>query len=196
LDSIYTSILPTDQEIADYYAQNTEALNQQGIVQDGSVTVDARHILICPADVEAEESWEECRVKAQEILDKWQAEDGTEEGFAKFAAEHTEDPGSMATGGLYAGIRVGQMVAPFEDWCFDASRQYGDTGLVQTNYGYHIMYFVDSHDIWVANVRDVIIYERSLEIVNGAAEKWPVEMNQKKVVLGLTAAEKEAFAAQ
>ena len=46
LDSIYTSILPTDQEIADYYDQNTEALNQQGIVRDGSVTVDARHILI------------------------------------------------------------------------------------------------------------------------------------------------------
>ena len=205
LDSVYNSILPTDQEIADYYAQNEAVLNQQGISQDGSVTVDARHILICPqggtpdatgATVYSDEEWEACRAKAQDILDKWQAEDGTEEGFAKFAAEYTEDPGSMATGGLYAGIRVGQMVAPFEDWCFDASRQYGDTGLVQTNYGYHIMYFVDSHDIWVANVRDVIIYERSLEIVNGAAEKWPVEMNQKKVVLGLTAAEKEAFAAQ
>ena len=196
LDAIYTSILPTDQEIADYYAQNTEALNQQGIVQDGSVTVDARHILICPADVEAEESWEECRVKAQEILDKWQAEDGTEEGFAKFAAEHTEDPGSMATGGLYAGIRVGQMVAPFEDWCFDASRQYGDTGLVKTDYGYHIMFFVASHEIWVDSVRDVIIYERSLNMVNEAAEKWPVDMQKGKIVLGLTAAEKESYAAK
>lgn len=193
LDSVYTSILPTDQEIADYYAQNTESLNQQGIVQDGSITVDARHILICPADTESEESWEECRVKAQEILDKWQAEDGTEEGFAKFAAEYTEDPGSMSTGGLYSGIRVGQMVAPFEDWCFDASRQYGDTGLVKTDYGYHIMFFVASHEIWIDNVRDTIIYERSLAMVNEAAEKWPVDLKKGKIVLGLTAAEKEAY---
>lgn len=193
LDSVYTSILPTDQEIADYYAQNTEALNQQGIVQDGSITVDARHILICPTDTESEESWEECRVKAQEILDKWQAEDGTEEGFAKFAAEYTEDPGSMSTGGLYSGIRVGQMVAPFEDWCFDASRQYGDTGLVKTDYGYHIMFFVASHEIWIDNVRDTIIYERSLAMVNEAAEKWPVDLKKGKIVLGLTAAEKEAY---
>ena len=196
LDSVYNSIFPTDQEIADYYAQNEAALNEQGISKDSGFTVDARHILICPEDTESEESWEQCRVKAQEILDKWQAEDGTEEGFAKFAAEYTEDPGSMATGGLYTDIRVGQMVAPFEDWCFDTSRQYGDTGLVQTTYGYHIMYFVDSHEIWIANVRDVIIYERSMEVVNGAAEKWPADVNKNKITLGLTAAEKEAYAAQ
>ena len=186
LEAVYDTILPTDQEVADFYAANEAALNQQGIVNDGSVTVDARHILICPEDTESEESWEQCRVKAQELLDKWLAEDGTEEGFAKFAAEHTEDPGSMATGGLYTDIYMGQMVAPFEEWCFDASRQYGDTGLVKTDYGYHIMYFVASHEVWVANVRDTMVYERSLAIVNGAAEKWPMEVNLKKVVLGTT----------
>ena len=186
LEAVYDTILPTDQEIADYYAANEAALNQQGIVNDGSVTVDARHILICPEDTESEESWEQCRIKAQELLDQWLAEDGTEEGFAKFAAEHTEDPGSMATGGLYTDIYVGQMVAPFEEWCFDASRQYGDTGLVKTDYGYHIMYFVASHEVWIANVRDAMDYERSLAIVNGAAEKWPMDVNNKKIVLGTT----------
>ena len=34
------------------------------------------------------------------------------------------------------------MVAAFNDWCFDSSRQPGDTGIVETDYGYHIMYFV------------------------------------------------------
>ena len=33
------------------------------------------------------------------------------------------------------------MVAAFNDWCFDESRQTGDTGIVETNYGYHVMYF-------------------------------------------------------
>ena len=30
----------------------------------------------------------------------------------------------------------------FNDWCFDASRKTGDTAIVKTQYGYHIMYFV------------------------------------------------------
>ena len=182
LESIYDTILPSDQEVADYYAANEALLNQQGIIKDGSVTVDARHIVICPED-DSEEAWEQCRVKAQELLDQWLDEDGTEEGFARYAALNTEDPGSMATGGLYTGIYVGQMVEPFEDWCFDDSRQPGDSGLVKTDYGYHIMYFVASHEVWISNVRDAMVYERSLEIVNGAVEKWPADVKNKKIAL-------------
>ena len=38
------------------------------------------------------------------------------------------------------------MVSEFEDWCFDSSRQPGDTGIVQTSYGYHVMYFVSTNE--------------------------------------------------
>ena len=80
----------------------------------------------------------------------------------------------MATGGLYTDVYVGRMVEPFENWCFDESRQYGDTGLVRTNYGYHIMYFVESREVWVGSVQDTIISERSLAIVDEAVAKWPM----------------------
>ena len=39
------------------------------------------------------------------------------------------------------------MVQAFNDWCFDSSRKAGDTGIVQTQYGYHVMYFVGTSDI-------------------------------------------------
>lgn len=203
LDSFYDSIVPTMDEIEAYYAENEETLSAQGIVNDGSVTVDARHILICPkGGTEAEdgsityseEEWEQCRADAQKILDTWLAEGGTEEGFAQYATMYTEDPGSMATGGLYTDIYLGQMVAPFEDWCFDASRQYGDSGLVQTTYGYHIMFFVDSHEIWITNVSDTMIYERTLAIVEEAVAKWPAEINYKKIILGDTLSDTEETA--
>ena len=193
LNSLYDSLVPTMEEIEAYYAANEEALNQQGIVNDGSITVDVRHILIHPQGgtedekgtvTYSEAEWEQCRMKAQELLDKWQAEDGTEEGFAQYAMNYTEDPGSMSTGGLYTDVYVGQMVEPFENWCFDESRQYGDTGLVQSNYGYHIMYFVESREIWVGRVQDAIISERSMAIVNEAVTKWPVEIKDNKIVLG------------
>ena len=192
MDSKYDILNPTMEEIEAYYAQNKDALSAQGIVDDGSVTTDVRHILVCPqGGTEAEDGsvvysdaeWEACREKAQQLLDQWQAEGATEELFAQMAMEYTEDPGSMSTGGLYTDIYVGQMVAPFEDWCFDESRQYGDTGLVQTTYGYHVMFFVASHDVWVSNVSDTILNERSLALVEEAVAKWPMEADYKKVVL-------------
>ena len=33
------------------------------------------------------------------------------------------------------------MVTEFNDWCFDTARQSGDTGVVDTQYGSHVMYF-------------------------------------------------------
>lgn len=193
LDSIYDTLVPTDAEIEAYYAENEAMLLEQGISKDSGSTVDARHILIKPkggteaedgAIVYSDEEWEQCRADAQAILDQWVAEGATEEGFAQYAAQYTEDVASMSTGGLYTDIPVGKMVAPFEDWCFDESRQYGDYGLVQTIYGYHIMFFVDSREIWSTNVCDLIISDNSMAIVNEAAAKWTIDVNYKKIALG------------
>lgn len=192
MDSIYESLIPEMDAIEAYYTEHEADLKAQGITKDSGVTVDVRHILLCPEGGTTDENgnttyseaeWELCRVKAQDLLDKWAAESGTEEGFAQFAMENTEDPGSMSTGGLYTDVYMGQMVEPFEAWCFDASRQYGDTGLVQTTYGYHIMYFVGSNEIWVSNVSDAVIYERSMALVDEAVAKWPATVHDNKIVL-------------
>ena len=63
------------------------------------------------------------------------------ESFAALANKLSEDPGSNTNGGLYKQVYKGQMVSEFNDWCFDESRKVGDTGLVQTQFGWHIMYF-------------------------------------------------------
>ena len=193
LDACYASVVPTMDEIEVYYKENEAALNEKGIVNDGSKTVDARHILIKPkggtegADGKttySDAEWEACRAEAQKILDQWKTEGATEELFAQYAATYTEDPGSMSAGGLYSDIYKGQMVEPFETWCFDESRQYGDSGLVQTTYGYHIMFFVDAREVWITNVSDAITYERTLAMVDAAAAKWPLDVNYKKIVMG------------
>ena len=33
------------------------------------------------------------------------------------------------------------MVASFNDWCYEPGRKAGDTGIVSSTYGQHIMYF-------------------------------------------------------
>lgn len=48
-------------------------------------------------------------------------------------------------------VSKGQMVTEFENWCFDASRKAGDKAVVQTEYGFHVMYFVGTEKDWKAD---------------------------------------------
>ena len=79
--------------------------------------------------------------KAEELLKKFQDGEKTEDAFAALATENTMDPGSKDNGGLYENVYRGQMVPTFNDWVFEDGRKAGDTGIVATEYGYHVMYF-------------------------------------------------------
>ena len=112
--------------------------------------VNVRHILI-GFEGEAQEDGtysdevkEAARTSAEEVLNEWKSGDATEESFAALAESKSTDTGSNTNGGLYENVYPGQMVETFNDWCFDSSRKSGDTGIVETNYGYHVMYFVGS----------------------------------------------------
>ncbi len=103
-----------------------------------------RHILIQPQPGEdgnpTDESWAEAKAKAESILAEYEAGEQTEEAFAALADANTSDTGSTGTGGLYENIIPGQMVTEFNDWCFSI-HEVGDTDIIETTYGYHIMYF-------------------------------------------------------
>lgn len=81
------------------------------------------------------------KATAEEILAQWKSGDATEDSFAALANEKSAD-GDGTTGGLYENVYPGQMVTNFNDWCFDSSRKSGDTGIVESTYGYHVMYYV------------------------------------------------------
>ena len=80
------------------------------------------------------------KATAEEILAQWKSGEATEDSFAALANEKSAD-GDGTTGGLYTDIYPGQMVTNFNDWCFDESRQVGDTGIVESEYGYHVMFY-------------------------------------------------------
>ena len=122
---------------------------------DMTSPIDVRHILIAfpeekdkdgkaiPA-TDAQKA--ETKEKAQAILNEY-LENPTEENFIALAKSKTEDPGSKETGGLYQEISAdgttpdgSKMVQEFTDWCFEDGRKVGDVGLVETQFGYHIMY--------------------------------------------------------
>ena len=131
--------------------------------RDASETVDVRHILF-KVDSEAEDQAKakaDAKKKAEDALAEWQKGDKTEESFAALATEKTEDTGSQSTGGLYERVYKGQMVKAFENWCFDAARKAGDTGIVESDYGYHVMYFSQPNEepLWKLKIRDALSSE-------------------------------------
>lgn len=105
--------------------------------RDESETRSVRHILIKSSGEAADA---EAKKKAEEILEKFKQNPSTE-NFSNLALEYSEDPGSAQTGGLYENFTRESMVTAFSDWSFDATRKTGDTGIVKTDYGYHIMCF-------------------------------------------------------
>ena len=104
--------------------------------------------------------------KAKDLLAQYESGEKTEDAFAALASENTMDPGSKENGGLYENVYRGQMVPTFNDWVFDSSRKAGDTGVVATEYGYHVMYYCGEGDM---SYRDTMI---RTELVNADMEKW------------------------
>ncbi len=110
-------------------------------------SVDVRHCLtkFDAADEEnvTDKEKQEAYAKAKALYDAWLSGDKTEASFEKMVTENTDDEASAATGGLYEGIRVSDnYVEAFEEWSFDPARKAGDSGIIETEYGYHIMYLV------------------------------------------------------
>ena len=93
-------------------------------------------------------------------------------------------PGSNTVGGLYEDVYEGQMVEPFETWCFDESRQYGDTGLVQTTYGYHVMFYVGSEPVWIQQTETDWTNEKVSQLLDSIVESYPMEVTYENICLG------------
>ena len=109
------------------------------------------------------------KAEAEAILAELTA-DGTvtDDEFAAAATEKTDDTGSTTTGGLYEDITPedGVYVEEFKNWAVDESRKTGDTGIIETVYGYHVMYYVGDDEM---TYRDYMITN---EITTETMDQW------------------------
>ena len=89
------------------------------------------------AEKKNKEALDAAKKKADEVLAAYLAGEKTKDAFEALGKENTQDSNVF-----YNNVHTGKMVKEFEDWLFDSTRKAGDTGIVKTDYGYHIMYFV------------------------------------------------------
>ncbi len=134
---------------------------------DETNTVNVRHILF----MEQEDNM----AAAENALAEWESGEKTEDSFAELANQYSEDGGSNTKGGLYESVYPGQMVTNFNDWCFDASRKPGDTGIVETEYGVHVMYFSATGDpLWMQEISSQMTQENYNTWYTEIAASYPV----------------------
>lgn len=142
-------------------------------------TRSVRHILV---SIESYKTDAEAKKKAEEILAEYNKGSKTAENFGKLAEKYTEDSGSKTTGGLYENFTKGEMVAPFEEWAFDKTRKNGDTGIVKTDYGYHVMYFENAGKaVWMAEVTAALKDNEYQKLYKEIEKTYKVEKDKKVI---------------
>ena len=92
--------------------------------------------------------------RAENLLETWKNGEATEESFAKLADLNSADA-ENSEGGLYQDINPSStFVDSFHNLALD-DHEGGDTGIIESTYGYHIMYYVGDSDL---NYRDYMIH--------------------------------------
>lgn len=151
--------------IATYYIYAVENAQKR----DNQYPVNVRQILYLVSDSSEESETEsghtdkEAKALAEKALANWKKGDATDESFAKLATKLTEDTGSAENGGLYEDVtKDSNYVEPFLNWCFANGRKKGDTGIIKTDYGYHVMYLSSkSKDpVWKNTVREALANDK------------------------------------
>lgn len=150
-------------------------------------TANVRHILIAPEQdsedaqpVDAtDKQWSAAYKKAQKILKEFNSGDKTAESFGKLAEKNSTDTGSSDNGGLYENVTPGQMVNSFSTWVFDSSRKAGDTAIVKSDYGYHIMYYVGEGDlkVWQYTAQQAFASDDSTSATDKLEKDYTIKVN-------------------
>ncbi|MBQ8254779.1 MAG: peptidyl-prolyl cis-trans isomerase [Clostridia bacterium] len=189
----------TDRVANDTYVQEVKASNgdlsytvyiiEKGVYIDEYDSQSVRHILF---DIDTslkgtvlEKAYEAAKKEAEKVLEEYNKGDKTAEKFGELAKEHTADSNGE-DGGLYENVLKGQMVTEFEDWIYSADRTEGETGLVKTEYGYHLMYYVGKgKTAWKVTAESGLKnedYEKHLEELN---EKYELEYDYEAMFISL-----------
>ena len=137
------------EEVEGYYVV---ILDEEDKHETNLVTV--RHILIkykggtTDADtgdtVYSETEKQAARDEAAKIQAEFESGEKTSERFGELAKTYSAD--NADEGGLYEDIYPGWAEENFDAWCFQSNRAAGDVGIVETKYGVHLIYFVETQE--------------------------------------------------
>ena len=143
-NDVIKQIQVSDAEAKAYFDKNQATLPAKRHVA---------HILVAFPQGADDKAKAAAKAKAEEVLAKVKAKPAD---FAALAKQYSQDPGSAQNGGdLGFFAKDGTMVKPFEDAAF-ALKQGEVSGLVETQFGYHILKVLEVNQGFDSQKADII----------------------------------------
>ncbi len=175
-----TPRIVSDAEVRDYWEKNQKEFERPERLK-------ARHIIATPSDQQVANTSGDNAVTDEQALEKIKAiaqqfriagagnQAVTPQQFADFAVKFSED-GSAPTGGDLGWFERGKMVPEFEDAAFELTP--GETsGVVKTQFGYHVIYLEKKTPAGVAPLAEVAEQIRQ-KLLRTRAEQVMAALNQ------------------
>lgn len=170
-----------------------EYLSQQSVQAPGH-SVDLRHVLLIPqgAAVDGdgkvtatEAQWEQCRKEAEYLLANNEKVYSASQSanFARLANRSSQDAGSQINGGYYYHVRPGQLTEALDQWCFNANRLEGDTAIVRSDVGMHIVYLQSINKNDRETARQALLLEKEREVWSTYMAALPLKPDYSAVAL-------------
>ncbi len=185
--TIIDKVTVSDDDVKKYYDENKKNFDQATVTHILIKTVDDNNAPV------SEGKKAEARKKAEDILARVKAG----EDIKKLAVEFSEDKPAVTTKdsqgyeGEYTFGR-GVMDPNFEKWAFDDARKEGDSDIVETQYGYHIMQFhkrtETSFDDLKDNIKPALLQQKQAEEFSKKLDefkkdsKYAVKTNESAIV--------------
>lgn len=140
----------------------------------------ASHILLAykgAPQSSATRTKEEAQALANDLLAQAKANPAN---FAMLAMTNSDDPGSKSNGGEYDNITPGQMVPQFNDFVFNNA--VGSIGLVETDFGFHVIKVNDKYDaVLLGTVAQKIEpSEATIDAIYTKASQFESDANENK----------------
>lgn len=165
--SEHGKVTVSDDEIQKYYDEKKTDFDKVTVTHILVTTLDANQAPV------SEGKKAEAKKKAEELLAKVNAG----EDINELALANSDDkPGVTENKGKYT-FGKGEMVPEFEEWAYSHSK--GETGIVETDYGYHVMMQQGREETQLADVKDTIKsslqYEKFIKDFTEKMEAWKKE---------------------
>lgn len=146
-------------------------------------TVNFRRILVDVDDFGGD--MDKTLEKANELKEKWEATDKSEDSFTALAEEYDANDTVY-----FEEVALSDLERDLGAWCYDKERKPGDSELVSSEYGYYLVYFCGTgRQKWKIDANEALMTERINSIFDGYTEKYPIKMNKNNLYLisGVTA---------